>query len=268
MPENALIVDNDFFFVKFLGDLLKKRGYHVFQAFDGKQGLAVLEEQMVDYVFVDIIMPRIDGKQFIDFIREKYSDAEFSIIGVSDSIIELRELQKDVGADYYLQKQPLEKMIEYVGKFMEFVEGAPFLSPLDKDLLDQEKVFRRQATVELLESLSFQQGIVESAGMGVIVAEKDARVVFVNTLALEILNQPLSAILSHRITSGFPSTEKKKILAGLKIVARDTQLKRKSFTVIINDTAVQITVSILRVDGEIEGWVLMLGTQESMKEID
>lgn len=268
MPKNVLIVDNDFFFVKFLGELLKERGYHVFQAFDGKQGLAVLEEQMVDYVFINIIMPRIDGKQFIDFIREKYSDAEFSIIGVSDSIIELQELQKDVGADYYLQKQPIEKMTKYVGKFMEFVEGAPFLFPSDKDLFDQEKVFRRQATVELLESLSFQQGIVESAGMGIIVVERDARIVFVNTTALEILNQPLSEILSRPITSVFPSTEKKEILAGLKVVARDTQLKRKSFTVIMNDSAVQITVSILRVDGEIEGWVLMLSTQESLKEID
>ena len=268
MPENALIVDNDFFFAKFLGDLLRERGYHVLQAYDGKQGLTALEDQMVDYVFVSIIMPRIDGKQFIDCVREKYSDAEFSIIGVSDSILELRELQKNVGADYYLQKQPIGKMSEYVNRFMEFVEGAPFLSSTDKDMLDHEKVFRRQVTVDLLESLSFQQGIVESAGMGVIVVERDARIVFVNTLALGILNRPLSEILSRRITTVFPSIEKSKILTGLKMVARDTQLKRKVFTIIMNDTAVQITVSILRVDGEIEGWVLMLNTPGPMKEID
>ncbi len=268
MPENALIVDNDFFFAKFLGNLLKERGYNVVQASDCKQGLAALEDHRVDYIFVNLIMPRIDGKLFIDFVREKYPDAEFSIIGVSDSIIELRELQKDAGADHYLQKQPIEKMAEYLGKFMEFVEGAPFLSSSDKDQFHQEKVFRRQATVDLLESLSFQQGIVESAGMGIIAVEKDARIVFVNTLALEILNQPISEILSHHITSVFPSPEKNRILAGLKIVARDTKLKRKSFTVIINNSTVQITVSILRVDGEIEGWVLMLGTQDSLEEID
>jgi len=43
---------------------------------------------------------------------------------MSDSIIELRELQKDSGADFYFQKQPLEKMTDYVGRFMEFVEGG------------------------------------------------------------------------------------------------------------------------------------------------
>jgi len=267
MPETALIGDNDFFFVKFLGDFLKERGFHVFRAYDGKQGIAALETQLVDYVFVNILMPRIDGRQFIDFVREKYSDADFSIIGMSDSIIELRELQKEVGADYYLQKKPIEKMTEYVAKFMEYVGGDPFLSSSVGDLFDQETVFRRQVTVDLLESLSFQQGVVESAGTGIIVIERDARVVFVNTLGLEILKQPISEILSHRITEVFPSAEKKKILAGLKLVARNKELRRKSFAVFINNITVQVIVSILKVDGEIEGWVVMLNTLDSPKEI-
>jgi len=267
MPENALIVDNDFFFAKFLGDLLKERGFNVFQAYDGKQGILALEGQMMDYIFVNILMPRIDGKQFIDFVREKYSDVDFSIIGVSDSLVELRELQKDVGADYFFQKHPMKKMPEYVEKFMAFVEGDPFLSTPEKDLFDQEKVFRRQATVDLLESLSFQQGIIESAGMGIIVAEKDARIVFMNKLALTILNQSLSDVLSHRITEVFPSGEKKKILNGLKMVAQDTQLKRKSIAVIMNNIAVKVTVSILKIDGEIDGWVLMLDHRDPLDEI-
>ncbi len=267
MPENALIVDNDFFFVKFLGDLLRERGFDVFQAYDGKQGLLMLEDQRVDYIFVNILMPRIDGGRFIDVVRQKYPDAEFSIIGMSDSIIELRELQKDVGADYYLQKHPIDKMTEYVGRFMEFVEGDPFLSTPDKDLFDQEKVFRRQATVDLLEGLSFQHGIVESAGVGILVVEKDARIVYANKLCVEILDQPASEILSYHITQVFPLDEKKKILTGLKMVARDHQLRRKSFSVIMNDVTVQVTVSILRVDGEIEGWVLVLNNMDSLDEM-
>jgi len=268
MPKSVLVVDNDFFFVKFLGDFLRERGYNVVQAYDGKQGISALETQMVDYVFVNIIMPRIDGKQFIDFIREKYSDADFSIIGVSDSFIELRELQKDMGADYYLQKQPIEKMSEYVGRFIKFVEGDPFLTSPDKDLFDEGKVFRRQATVDLLESLSFQQGVVESAGVGIIVIEKDARIVLANTRCLEILNQPLSSVLSRRITAIFPPNEKNKILTGLKTVAQNTQLRRNSFAVVVNNTFVQVTVSILRVNGETEGWVLMLDNKDPLNTHD
>ncbi len=267
MPENALIVDNDFFFVKFLGDLLKERGFAVYQAYDGKQGILALEKQMVDYIFVSILMPRIDGKQFVDFVREKYTDAEFSIIGMSDSIIELRELQKEAGADYYLQKQPIEKMAKYVERFMEYVEGDPFLSTPNKDLFDPEKLFRRQATVDLLESLSFQQGIIESVGIGVVVVEKDARIVFVNQLGMEILRQPISKLLACRINEVFPAEEQKKILTGLKTVARDTEMRRQSFAVVVNDVAVQITVSILKVEGEIEGWVLLLNNLGSQDDV-
>ena len=267
MPENALIVDNDFFFVKFLGNLLRERGFDVRQAYDGKQGILALKDRMVNYIFVNILMPRIDGKQFIDFVREKYANKEFSIIGMSDSIIEMRELQKEAGADYYLQKQPVERMANYLDRFMKYVEGDPFLSSPNKNLFDHEKLFRRQATVDLLESLSFQQGIVESAGMGVIVAEKDARIVFANRPALEILNKPISKLLSSRVTDVFPADEKKKILTGLKAVAKDTALLRQSFAIILNNIAVQVMVSLLRVDGEIEGWVLILNNMDYMDDI-
>jgi len=266
MPGTALIVDCDFFFVKFLGELLKERGYDVFHAYDGKQGISALENQMADYVFVSILMPRMDGNQFIRFIREKYPDADFAIIGMSDAIIELWELEKEMGADYYFQKKPMGKMADYVDKFMELVEGAPFLASADRNLFDMEKVFRRQATVDLVESLSFQQGLIESAGTGIIVIERDARIVLVNSLALEILNQPISKMLSRRITSVFPANEKSKILTGLKAVAKNTELRRKAFSVIVNNTFVQMTVSLLRVNGEIEGWMLMLDNRDLFME--
>ncbi len=266
MPKTALIVDNDFFFVKFLGDLLQERGYDVSHAYGGKQGISALEERMADYVFVSILMPRIDGNQFIDFIREKYPVADFSIIGMSDAIVELWELEREVGADYYFQKKPMEEMPDYVDKFMELIEGAPFLSSADRDLFDLERVFRRQATVDLLESLSFQRGLVESAGVGIMVIERDARIVFVNAMTLEILNQPVSNMLSQRITTIFPPNENSKIVLGLKAVAKNTELKKKTFAVVINDDLVQITVSLLRVNGEIEGWVLTLDSKDLLIE--
>jgi CheY-like chemotaxis protein len=36
MQKTALVVDNDFFFVEFLGELLEKKGYKVIKAYDGK----------------------------------------------------------------------------------------------------------------------------------------------------------------------------------------------------------------------------------------
>ena len=48
MQKKALVVDNDFFFVEFLSELLAKRGYQVLKAYNGKEGIAKLENDSVD----------------------------------------------------------------------------------------------------------------------------------------------------------------------------------------------------------------------------
>ncbi len=268
MPETALIVDNDFFFVKFLGNLLEERGYAVLQAYNGKEGITALEKGMADYVFVNILMPRMDGNQFIAYIREKYPDADFTVIGMSDAFIELLELEREVGADYYFQKKPMEKMAAYVNKFMGLIEGAPFLASADKNLLDLDKVFRRQATVDLLEALSFQRGLFESAGVGIIVVEKDARIILVNPMALEMLHERLLNMLAQPIATVFPSDERDKILTGLKTASKDTQTNRKAFSVAVGNSLIAVTVSLLRVNGKAEGWMLILHERDTIMEKD
>ena len=88
MPKKALIVDNNYFFVKFLSELLEKRGYSVIKAYDGMQGIANLEEGPVDIVFADLIMPKIDVRQFIEFIRTRYQAMPFPIVALSGTVIE------------------------------------------------------------------------------------------------------------------------------------------------------------------------------------
>ena len=41
--KTAMVVDNDFFFVEFLCELLEKRGYRVIKAYNGKEGIAKLD---------------------------------------------------------------------------------------------------------------------------------------------------------------------------------------------------------------------------------
>jgi CheY-like chemotaxis protein len=87
MQKKALVVDNDFFFVEFLSDLLVKRGYQVSKAYNGKQGIAELEDKTVDILFSDLILPKIDGRQFFKFIREKYNGNHFPMVALSGSMI-------------------------------------------------------------------------------------------------------------------------------------------------------------------------------------
>ena len=97
MAKKVLVVDNDFFFVEFLTELLENKGYEVIKAYDGKEGISKLEEAAFDILFSDLIMPKIDGLQLIKFARRKSSENQPVIIAISDTLIEQMDDVEAIG---------------------------------------------------------------------------------------------------------------------------------------------------------------------------
>jgi CheY-like chemotaxis protein len=60
--------------------VLRREGYEVFAAEDAESGLALLDEQRIDLVITDIIMPGIDGVQAIKRIRDSHPDMKIVAI--------------------------------------------------------------------------------------------------------------------------------------------------------------------------------------------
>lgn len=122
MAKTALITDNDLLFVEFFGELLVERGYHVFKAFDGQEALAQVEQIVVDLFFVDIYMPKMDGRDIIRKVREKYSPDEMKIIAISGAERQTVEGLDELDFDAFLQKSPLEKMSRDLNLLMDSLE--------------------------------------------------------------------------------------------------------------------------------------------------
>ncbi len=64
MPERSariLLVDDEQSIQTLLSYPLRKEGYDVVQATDGRQALERFEEQPFDLVVLDLMLPRIDG---------------------------------------------------------------------------------------------------------------------------------------------------------------------------------------------------------------
>ena len=110
MTKTALIADNDVLFVEFFAELLEKRGYRVFKAFDGQEALAQVEQIAMDLFFVDIYMPEVDGREVIRQTREKFSSDKTKIIAISGAARQTLEGMDELDFDAFLQKSPLEKM--------------------------------------------------------------------------------------------------------------------------------------------------------------
>lgn len=258
MSRKALVVDNDFFFVEFLTELLEKRGYEVAKAYDGKEGLSRLEEGPYDVLFLDWIMPKIDGQQFIKFLRKKYPDSKFPIVIISSTVVEHLDDLNKTNADYYIAKGPIEEMAGYIEKFMEDLERQPFPDSKEERVLETGPLHPRQVTVELMDKVNFYRGIIESVGVGVIVVDKDARIMTANSRAFEILDKPIETVLNRPITAVFPSREKARLIDTFKKIVRNRGLRKSVFSLMDGEQNLRITVSVLSIEDEISGWVLAM----------
>ncbi len=260
MSKKAMVVDNDFFFVEFLSDLLEKRGYQVLKAYDGKEAVSALDqEDSVDLLFADILMPKIDGPQLIRLIRAKYPEAVFPIIAVSGTIIEQMDEISEMGADYYVAKGPMDKMTEQINALIDEIESQPSPVPGDQRVLEPGRLYPRRATMELMEIVEFHRAILDSLAAGVMVVDRDARVINTNTTALDMLGRPIEEVLCRPVTAVFPKTEKARLIDALKQVVHDRKRKKAGFPVSLQSRKIFVNVSLFtRKKTEIVGWVIAM----------
>jgi CheY-like chemotaxis protein len=137
MPKRALVVDNDRFFVEFLTELLEAREYQVVKAYDGEEAISKLREEDVGLLFVDMIMPKIDGKQLIEFARS-FLKSHLPIIALSGTMIEQLDRLEKIEADYFLAKGPMEKMAQHIEILLDKIEEGTELPPTKKTIFNPE----------------------------------------------------------------------------------------------------------------------------------
>ena len=85
--------------------LLKKAGCNVLTATDGFEALSIIADNHPDLIFVDIMMPRLDGYQTCALIKhnEMFRDIPVIMLSSKDGLFD-RARGRIVGAEQYLTK--------------------------------------------------------------------------------------------------------------------------------------------------------------------
>jgi twitching motility two-component system response regulator PilG len=85
--------------------LLKKAGCEVVTAIDGFEALAKITDQKPDVIFIDIMMPRLDGYQTCALIKKNknYKSTPVILLTSKDGLFD-RARGRIVGSDRYLTK--------------------------------------------------------------------------------------------------------------------------------------------------------------------
>jgi DNA-binding response OmpR family regulator len=108
--KTILVVDDEARLVTLVETYLAQSGYRVLTASNGREALAVTERQEPDLIILDIMMPEMDGYEFMRICRANHETPIILLTARVDSDEKVAGLE--AGADDYLTKpfRPRELM--------------------------------------------------------------------------------------------------------------------------------------------------------------
>jgi serine phosphatase RsbU (regulator of sigma subunit) len=162
-------VDDDALCRAALAAVLLEEGYSVLEATDGSAALELLDQQEVDAVMSDALMPVIDGYQLCHRLRGEARFRDLPVILFSGTLVspESEALASDLGAVRFLQKPaPLETISTALCEVLMEAEArrikarrpeTPKFGPGEKErhlveLLDKQNRDAQEMTERLLEA--------------------------------------------------------------------------------------------------------------------
>ena len=101
-PARILLVDDEQSVQTLLSYPLRKEGYEVIQASDGREALERFEEQPCDLVVLDVMMPRLDGLEVCRRLRARSAVPIIMLSAKSEELDKVVGLE--LGADDYITK--------------------------------------------------------------------------------------------------------------------------------------------------------------------
>lgn len=99
----VLVVDDEFSIADLLVDVLSDEGHNVLTASDGRQGLEALSKERPDLVFLDYMMPVMDGAGLLRGVADDPSLQSIPIVMMS-SVPEEAVIERCAGYVFFMRK--------------------------------------------------------------------------------------------------------------------------------------------------------------------
>ena len=100
---NIMVVEDDPNTRKLMQAILSQNGYDVILAENGEDALEVLDKKHVDLIVLDIMMPKMDGYQFTEILRDSNFDLPILMVTAKETPQDKRK-GFIIGTDDYMVK--------------------------------------------------------------------------------------------------------------------------------------------------------------------
>lgn len=128
-----LVVDDEKSIRNTFEIFLNKEGHDVLLAEDASQAIVIIQNNDVDIILTDIVMPKITGLELLEEVNEKISDIPVIIMTGEPTLNTARKAVKDNAFDYLIK--PISK-----DELLKAVDNAI----IKKDLIDKKKSLQIQ----------------------------------------------------------------------------------------------------------------------------
>lgn len=108
---SILVCEDDFAIKTMISTKLKQENYSVYTVQNGKEALNLMEKQQIDLVISDIMMPEMDGYEFVQTLRETKYTLPILMITAKSQLESLEEAFKLGVDDYMVKPLRLEELI-------------------------------------------------------------------------------------------------------------------------------------------------------------
>jgi DNA-binding NtrC family response regulator len=108
--QNVLIVDDDPDVLDMLERLLQKLDYQTFVAPNGERALEIVDKSKVNVVVSDLVMPEMDGIEFLKRVKSRKGDIPFIMITGHPTIETAVEAIKKGAYDYLTKPFQVEEV--------------------------------------------------------------------------------------------------------------------------------------------------------------
>ncbi|MCM3173020.1 response regulator transcription factor [Paenibacillus sp. MER 99-2] len=138
--KHLLLVDDDAHIRALLRYVMTKEGYQVIEAEDGVEAIERLRENSIDLAIIDIMMPRMDGLELCDVIRQNY-DIPIIMLTARDQLLDKKQgyLQ---GTDEYVTKpfEPEEMVFRVKALFRRYNRTSSDMIRMNRIVIDRKNV--------------------------------------------------------------------------------------------------------------------------------
>lgn len=118
-----MVVDNEPDIVDLTRTVLELGGYNVVTAHSGEECLRLLEQEEVDLVLLDIMMPGMSGWDVFNRINKKSSNIKVAFLSVLEISDKRKQVLLDEGlADYIMKPFDKDTLLDRVDRIMTLKE--------------------------------------------------------------------------------------------------------------------------------------------------